>query len=408
MKPDKLRIVVAEDSPTARRLLVEILRADPAFEVVGEAKDGLEALELTRRLRPHLVTMDIQMPNMDGLEATKRIMTDVPTPVVVVSTLVERDIQTSMTALRSGALAVLQKLVGPQAPDFEDEARRLRDTLKAMAQVKVVRHWPSRDPSPISRAPAVPVRRGKPAVLTIAASTGGPAALHAIFSKLPAGYPLPILVVQHIALGFSKGLATWLDSTCELEVKVAEDGEALKPGVVYIASDDRHLGMREDGRVEVSNAAPVGGFRPSGTWLLPLGHPGVRLLHPRRRPHRHGTGRTRGPAGSPRGRRPGAGPGRGLQRRLWDARGGHRRGPRRRGARPGRLRPAPVRTGGSQTPHVPLRHPRGGGALPDQCLGSGCCSSACLLARWREMQCGDKTEVLFNGKEVSTSFRGTP
>ncbi len=267
MKPDKLRVLVAEDSPTARRLLVEILRADPAFEVVGEARDGVEALELTRRLRPHLVTMDIQMPNMDGLEATRRIMTEVPTPVVVVSTLVEHDIQTSMAALKAGALAVLQKLVGPHAPDFELEARRLRDTVKAMAEVKVIRHWPAHEAAPVPRPPTVQARRVRPGVLAIAASTGGPAALHRILSQLPASFPLPILVVQHIALGFATGLASWLDSVCPLAVKVAEDGEALRPGIVYIAPDDRHLGVRADRRVEVSNAAPVGGFRPSGTWL---------------------------------------------------------------------------------------------------------------------------------------------
>ncbi|WP_426755558.1 chemotaxis-specific protein-glutamate methyltransferase CheB [Myxococcus sp. Y35] len=270
MKKDALRILVAEDSPTARRLLVEILRADPGLTVVGEARDGVEAVELAQRLRPSLVTMDIQMPRMDGLDATRRIMTEVPTPVVVVSTLVERDIQTSMAALRAGALAVLQKPLGPESPDFDAESRRLRDTLKAMAEVKVVRRWPDRAvvPTPVPAVPARPVSPTQPGVVALAASTGGPAALFRLLSELPGNFPVPLLVVQHIAIGFSQGLAQWLRTAGPLPVKVAEDGEPLLPGHVYLAPDDRHLGVRSEGRAEVSRAAPVNGFRPSATWMF--------------------------------------------------------------------------------------------------------------------------------------------
>ncbi|NVJ22472.1 MULTISPECIES: chemotaxis-specific protein-glutamate methyltransferase CheB [Myxococcus] len=269
MRTEPLRIVVAEDSPTARRLLVEILRADPALSVVGEARDGVEAVELTQRLRPHLVTMDIQMPRMDGLEATRRIMTEVPTPVVVVSTLVERDIQTSMAALRAGALAVLQKPLGPETPDFDADSRRLRDTLKAMAEVKVVRRWPDRSTPHATPAPkpAPRAQTSRTAVVALAASTGGPAALFRLLSELPADFPAPLLVVQHIALGFGQGLASWLATAGPLPVRVAEEGELLLPGHVYLAPDDRHLGV-QDGRAQVSKAAPVNGFRPSATWLF--------------------------------------------------------------------------------------------------------------------------------------------
>ncbi|RKG68591.1 chemotaxis-specific protein-glutamate methyltransferase CheB [Corallococcus sp. CA054B] len=271
MKTEPLRILVAEDSPTARRLLVEILRTDPALTVVGEARDGLEAVELCQRLQPNLVTMDIQMPRMDGLDATRRIMTEVPTPVVVVSTLVERDIQTSMAALRAGALAVLQKPVGPESPDFEADSRRLRDTLKAMSQVKVVRRWPDRSVAPQPPPEATPTPGARPpAVLAMAASTGGPAALYRILSDMGGRDtpPPPILLVQHIALGFGSGLATWLGTATKLRVKVAEDGEPLMPGTVYLAPDDKHLGVTMDQRAQVSGAAPIQGFRPSANWLF--------------------------------------------------------------------------------------------------------------------------------------------
>ena len=140
MKP--LRLLVAEDSTTVRRLLVAMLNGDPELEVIGEASNGEEAIELTKKLKPDVITMDIQMPIMDGFQATKEIMIQKPTPIVIVSGHVDvREVAVSMQALSAGALAVLPKPVGPTDPDFGEQQKRLLDTVKKMAGVKLVRHW---------------------------------------------------------------------------------------------------------------------------------------------------------------------------------------------------------------------------------------------------------------------------
>jgi two-component system chemotaxis response regulator CheB len=262
-----VRVLVAEDSVTARELLVEMLRSDPEIEVAGEAKNGVEAVEMTRRLRPSVVTMDIRMPTMDGFEATRQIMVEVPTPIVIVSANYNsHDVETSMHALRLGALALLPKPPGPGAPDFDDQRKRFAQTIKAMSAVKVVRRWA--DPTVAKPPPIATGRTGRPRVVAIAASTGGPAALARILSELPVHFPLPVLIVQHIAKGFAEGLAGWLNTTGSLRVKVAEDGEPLLARTVYVAPDDRHLGVADRSKLAVSAAAPVGGFRPSGTFLF--------------------------------------------------------------------------------------------------------------------------------------------
>lgn len=263
------RVLVAEDSATARELLVEILRADPEIEVVGEAKNGLEALEMTKRFRPSVVTMDIRMPRMDGFEATRQIMVEAPTPIVIVSGISDlREVEISMHALRLGALTVLEKPPGPESPDFEEQSQRLVQTVKAMAQVKVVRRWPERvlaQPTPL---PSTHVRM-HPRVVAIAASTGGPAALARLLCDMPPDFALPVLVVQHMAKGFVDGFAAWLNTAgASLRVKVAQDGEPLCPRTVYVAPDDRHLGVADESTIAVSDAAPIDGFRPSGTFLF--------------------------------------------------------------------------------------------------------------------------------------------
>ncbi|MBI4538714.1 MAG: chemotaxis-specific protein-glutamate methyltransferase CheB [Gemmatimonadetes bacterium] len=263
-----IRVVVAEDSLTVRELLVSILESDPEILVVGQAKHGEEAVELAKRLRPDLITMDIHMPVMDGFEATKEIMVEAPTPILIVSSSASRrEVELSLNALRVGALMVVAKPDNPLSERFDGRRNRFLSMVKAMSQVKVVRRWaPGRRRVPAPR-PRADVRRPI-RVVAVGASTGGPAALQHILRDLPGDFPVPILVVQHIAPDFVAGLAEWLAASCALHVRVATDGELLRSHTVYLAPDDRHLGVGDGARARVSAGPPVGGFRPSATYLF--------------------------------------------------------------------------------------------------------------------------------------------
>ncbi len=268
-----VRIVIAEDSTTARELLVSLFRADPGTEVVGEAANGVQAVELTKRLRPSLVVMDIQMPQMDGFEATKRIMIEAPTPVIIVTAAHDpRDVEMSLRAVQLGALTVLPKPTGPGAPDFEATSRRLVSLAKALSEVRVVRRRATGPDGP-SSGTSDAIRQhgdlgGPVQVVAMAASTGGPAALFRLLEQLPSDIAVPVLVVQHIAEGFSEGLVAWLGSGTALPVKLAEHGEHLVGGTVYVAPSGRHLEVGTNRCVVLSGDPPVSGFRPSATVLF--------------------------------------------------------------------------------------------------------------------------------------------
>jgi two-component system chemotaxis response regulator CheB len=262
-----IRVLIAEDSITCFGLLAEILGTDPGLMLLGHAADGAQAISMTRELRPDVIVMDIHMPVMDGFEATRKIMVEVPTPIVIVSAAVNvREVGVSMHALRVGALAVLAKPALDASSDFTDMARHFTASIRAMAGVRVVRRWARNSsappPRPISRSTA-PV-----SIIAIATSTGGPGALYRVLSDLPAKLSVPIVVVQHIAAGFIEGLAAWLDAASPLTVKVAERSERLQAGHVYIAPDEFHLGLIDRHTIDISSAAAVGGFRPSATFLF--------------------------------------------------------------------------------------------------------------------------------------------
>jgi two-component system chemotaxis response regulator CheB len=264
---ERIRVLVADDSPTARALLVGVLASDPGIEVVGEAHDGAEAIRLAERLRPDLITMDIHMPGVDGIGATRQIMARLPTPILIVTSANSQDVELSLDATAAGALLVVEKPGAPTSPRFPVQSRRLLSMVKAMAAVKVVRRWEAAARKSIEvRVPAPPRVPAK--VVAIAASTGGPAALKQILNALPSDFPVPMLLVQHIADGFTTGLVHWLGSESNVAVEVAEDGALPRPATLYVAPHNRHLALAAAGRLEISSSPAIGGFRPSADRLF--------------------------------------------------------------------------------------------------------------------------------------------
>jgi two-component system chemotaxis response regulator CheB len=278
-----IRCLVADDSRVFRAILRAILSRAPEVEIVGEAADGDEAVRRVVELKPDVVTMDVRMPGMDGLGAIAEIMRRLPTPIIVVSAEAGPEKQeVSFRALQLGAIEVLGKPRTDGQGRFEQDAAAIREAVRAVAGLKLATRHPrlaaraaalASPPAPAAAPartpwpPLQPVAAPAPRVLGIVASTGGPAALARILGALPAGYPLPILVVQHIAQGFEAGLAHWLAGETPLAVRLAVHGEPLRPATVYIAADGRHLGAAGE-RIELTDGPPVRGFRPSGTRLF--------------------------------------------------------------------------------------------------------------------------------------------
>jgi two-component system chemotaxis response regulator CheB len=258
-----IRVLVADDSATFRAILRTVLATAPDLQVVGEACDGEEAVARTIELRPDVVTMDVRMPRLDGIDAIRRIMARAPTPVLVVSAEVSADAQRlGFEALRAGAVDVVSKPLRSGAGSFERQAEAIRAAVRAVAgtDLSVVRRRAGRA-RPIAGSP------GWARVVGIAASTGGPAALARVLAPLPGDYGLPILVVQHIADGFEEGLVRWLQGETRLRVALADEGEPVASGTVLVARGGRHLATA-GGRVRLEDGPAVRGFRPSASVLF--------------------------------------------------------------------------------------------------------------------------------------------
>ncbi|HKX52300.1 MAG TPA: chemotaxis-specific protein-glutamate methyltransferase CheB [Nitrosospira sp.] len=267
-----INVLVVEDSPVVREFLIYILSSDPEITVVATAGNGEEALNVLRTHRPDVITMDIHMPKLNGLEATRLIMETQPTPIVIVSGSQDpAEVRTTFDAIDAGALAVLSRPAGIGHPDHEATARKMIEVVKLMSEVKVVRRWARmRGASPVPLPVSLPLlnRVVQTRIVVIGASTGGPPALEAILSSLPKHFPVPILIVQHMTPGFMEGFVQWLKNSSNLPVHIARQGELPLPGHVYIAPDEYQMKVENRGEIVLTKHEPEHGLRPSVSYLF--------------------------------------------------------------------------------------------------------------------------------------------
>lgn len=264
----RVRVLIVEDSPVVREHLRRIISSDPRLEVAGIAKSGEEAIEMVQQVAPDVVSMDIQLPGIQGFEATRQIMSIRPTPIVVVSGIEMHDMELSMQALRSGALSVVEKPVAATHDGYETIAGRLCTQLALMSEVKVVRQRNLQPRSPVSRLVTVPPPRSQHFLAVgIAASTGGPNALVQVLGGLQTGFSVPVAIVQHMAPGFINGFAEWLETVTPFRTHVVKERVKMVAGTVYIAPSGAHLAL--DGNVAMpEDSPPVGNHRPSANVLF--------------------------------------------------------------------------------------------------------------------------------------------
>ena len=271
----KLRVLVVEDSLTVRKRLCEVLSADAEIEIVGEAEDGKQAIERCLALQPDVVTMDMMLPLMTGLAATEYIMAHCPTPILVVSSSINRgELFKTYDALAAGAVDVLEKPNGGE-PEGEWE-RRFLSTLKLVARIRVITHLRARQGALAQPRASRPVSFAEPAtmrhrcrLIAIGASTGGPAAIVEVLRALPLQVQLPVLLVLHINEPFGSAFADWLDAQTPRRVSYARDGEpvASAAGRVVMAPPGRHLVLR-GGRLQLTQEPERHSCRPSVDMLF--------------------------------------------------------------------------------------------------------------------------------------------
>jgi two-component system chemotaxis response regulator CheB len=297
-----IEILLVDDSATSLLLLRSILESDPMLRVAATARNGLEAIEAVHRKRPDLIVMDINMPKLDGYEATQRILQIYPIPIVICSGAWKSpEAVQSFRAIEVGAVTALSKPEGPGSPDYAATVAQFIRTVKAMAGVRVVRRVrPTSVGAPLAARENLSqlVQRYRKQIdcVVMGASTGGPPVLKEILSGLSPSVPFPIVIVQHITTGFLEGMVTWMQAEVALPIHLPRHKQPLQPGCVYFGPDQQHIGV-QDGTVLLDTLRPPEhGLRPTvanlflsaaehygkravGILLTGMGSDGAQALH---------------------------------------------------------------------------------------------------------------------------------
>ncbi len=265
-----IRVLIAEDSPSIQRTLKALLSDQEGIEIVGVANNGLEAVAMCRDQQPDLVTMDIFMPEMDGLEATQRIMQECPTRIVLISSIVDsQNLRNSFEAIRSGAVGLIEKPHGVLRGNYSEVRGELIRVVRQIMEAQPKKQLRYSNPESLRQSdhfreerppqPSPPKKRYRkvletiatPEVICIGGSTGAPAVLSTILSRLPSNYPVPIVIAQHIATGFIQGMVEWLDGITKNKVRIARQGDSISAGLALVAPDNAHLQFESAGRVRL-------------------------------------------------------------------------------------------------------------------------------------------------------------
>lgn len=251
-----IKVLIVDDSAFMRNAISSMLSSDPEIKVLATARDGLEAIDRIKSLKPDIVTMDIEMPRMDGITALKHIMEECPVPVMMVSSLTVDGAKVTLEALELGAVDFIPKNLSDLSINIVKLKELIIEKVKAIARKGIVRRRPAvlagKTAGPVE-APRIPARTigdRKVGLVAIGTSTGGPRALQDIIPRLPKEFPVPITIAQHMPQAFTGPFAERLNQISQVKVKEAEEGETLKPGVVYIAPGRGHMRVKRERGIE--------------------------------------------------------------------------------------------------------------------------------------------------------------